>query len=100
MKNTKRSNRLNNMVIIKTKDFVLRPVKLSDAKGILECYQDKETAKCYRNCLSTMRDARKSCEKWIRESRKKKPLGEKWVIEHEKNKTQKPQNAQIYCAHQ
>ena len=66
---------------IKGKGFILRPVQMKDAQGILECYQNKETAKGFMSCLKTLKEAREVCEKKSKEFKKKKPSAEKWTIE-------------------
>lgn len=37
-------------MIIKTKDFTLRPIRISDAQGYLECNQDKEARRGFNSC--------------------------------------------------
>jgi [ribosomal protein S5]-alanine N-acetyltransferase len=69
------------MKTIKGKGFILRPVKVSDAKGILECYEDKKTKDNFMSALKDLESAEKSCKKKANEFRKKKPSDEKWIIE-------------------
>ncbi|MEK6951694.1 MAG: GNAT family N-acetyltransferase [Nanoarchaeota archaeon] len=62
------------MTIIKTKEFILRPITLGDAQGYLECHQDKEAK---RNFMSVPKNL-KEAEEEINGSIKK---GLTWVIE-------------------
>lgn len=69
------------MKILKGKGFILRYVMMKDAKDILECYKDKDTISGFMGPLKTINEARKSCAKKIKEFKKKKPSGERWIIE-------------------
>ena len=47
------------MVIIKTRDFTLRPITLNDAQGYLECHQDKEAEKSLISTPKNIVEAKK-----------------------------------------
>jgi len=67
--------------IIKSKEFILRPVQMKDAKPIFECYKDKETQRGYILRPKNIKDVEKSCRRIIKEMKKNKPFEEKWIIE-------------------
>ena len=46
-------------MIIKTKDFILRPIRTSDAQGYLECHQDKDAKANFSSVPTTIKEARK-----------------------------------------
>lgn len=50
------------MVIIKTKDFILRPIRLTDAKGYLECHQDKEAKANFFSVPKTIKESKKELQ--------------------------------------
>jgi RimJ/RimL family protein N-acetyltransferase len=54
---------------------------MKDAKGILECYKDRESRKGFMSYLKNIEEAKDSCRKKIKEMKKKKPSEEKWIIE-------------------
>ena len=51
------------MTEIKSKDFVLRTIKLSDTKGYWECHQDKDARKGFMSVPETLAEARKELAK-------------------------------------
>lgn len=63
------------MVIIKTKDFILRPITLKDAQGYLECHQDNEAQRNFMFLPKNLREAKKE----IKEGLNKENIT--WVIE-------------------
>ncbi len=71
------------MPIIKSKNFILRPFKKSDAKSLTENINNK---KIYRNTARipypyTLKHANKWLEKTIKENRKKKPAKINFAID-------------------
>jgi ribosomal-protein-alanine N-acetyltransferase len=69
------------MTTIKTKDFVLRPIKMADAPAFLEMSLDKATKKGFLNPAKTIQDVKKTIKKKILEYRKKEPSDDTFVIE-------------------
>jgi len=47
------------MTIIKTKEFTLRPIRLTDAKGYYECHQDDEAKANFRSVPKNTDEAKK-----------------------------------------
>jgi len=52
------------MVVIKTKEFILRPIRLSDAQGYLECHQDNDARKNFSSVPKTLAEAKKDLKKY------------------------------------
>ena len=50
------------MVILKARGFVLRPIKLTDAQGYLECHQDEDAKANFTSVPMTLSEARKELE--------------------------------------
>ena len=53
------------MTIIKTKEFILRPVRLSDAKAFFEAEQDKESRKNFMTTPKTIEEVKKEIKEDI-----------------------------------
>jgi ribosomal-protein-alanine N-acetyltransferase len=64
------------MTIIKTKDFVLRPVRLSDAENIYRYQQDKEVKRGFMTTPKSVNEVKKDILKSKRDK-----SGEKFVID-------------------
>lgn len=58
-------------MIIKTKDFVLRPLKISDAKGYFEVNQDAETQRNLTSYPKNLEEAKKDIENDLKEDKEK-----------------------------
>ena len=71
------------MTIIKTKEFILRPLKISDTQGYWECMQDEETKKGFGSVPHSFHEAEKEVKEYILKS--KKGLMEVFTIEVEGN---------------
>jgi RimJ/RimL family protein N-acetyltransferase len=54
-------------MIIKTKDFILRPIKSSDAQGYLECHQDEDAKKNFMNVPKNLKEARKEISESVKD---------------------------------
>jgi RimJ/RimL family protein N-acetyltransferase len=54
------------MTIIKTKEFTLRPINLSDLEGYWETMQDKETAKGFTSVPRSKEEAREEIKDYLR----------------------------------
>ncbi len=50
------------MVVIKSKDFVLRPITIKDSLGYLECHQDKEAKRNFMLLPKNLREAKKEIQ--------------------------------------
>jgi [ribosomal protein S5]-alanine N-acetyltransferase len=59
------------MVIIKTKDFILRPLKLSDAKPYFEVMQDKETQRNFTSFPKTLAEAKQEIKDFLKQVKEK-----------------------------
>lgn len=68
-------------MIIKTKDFILRPIRMSDLDGYFECQQDKETKKGFMSVPKDIKEAKKELEMKVNDLNKEKPFGEAFAIE-------------------
>ena len=66
---------------LKTKNFTLRHIKLSDAKDYFESHQDKAVKKGFMTVPKSFGEARKEVKEKISAFKKKKPTGETFVIE-------------------
>ena len=69
------------MVILKTKDFILRHVKMSDTQVLFEIETDKDNIKNMMNYTDNLEDFKNSIRTKLSEYRKKKPSSEMIVIE-------------------
>jgi ribosomal-protein-alanine N-acetyltransferase len=69
------------MTIIKTKDFVLRPIRMSDAKAIYDAQIDKVARKGFMSTPKNINEVKKSIRKDLLEYKKKKPSSDVRVIE-------------------
>ncbi len=69
------------MKMIKSKEFVLRPIKLSDANEYFECWKDNKTKKGFMSVPKTLGEVKKKIIQKIKESKGKKPTGETFAIE-------------------
>ena len=47
------------MTIIKTKEFILRPITIKDAQGYLECHKDKEAQRNFMSIPKNLEEAKK-----------------------------------------
>lgn len=47
------------MTIIKTKEFILRPIRITDAQGYLECHQDEDAKANFSSVPKTIEEAKK-----------------------------------------
>jgi RimJ/RimL family protein N-acetyltransferase len=61
------------MVVIKAKEFTLRPIKISDAQGYLECHQDKDARKAFTSIPENLKEAKLELKKQIAEMNTKSP---------------------------
>ena len=59
-------------MIIKTKEFILRPIRMSDAKAYFETMQDKQTQKGFMTFPKNIREAKKEIKGRIRDTNSKK----------------------------
>ncbi len=64
----------------KNPKFELMPVKVSDAKIIFECEQDKEARKNFMSTPKSVREVENQLKKAIKEMKKKKPEEEHFAI--------------------
>ena len=62
------------MTILKTKDFILRPLKLSDAKPYFEVMQDKETKRNLESVATSLAEAKQE----IKDDLKQIKVGSKY----------------------
>jgi len=69
------------MTIIKTKDFILRHVKVSDAKCFFEAEQDKNARKNFMSTPKTIEEVERDIKCEILQYKRKKPTSEKFTIE-------------------
>lgn len=68
-------------MIIKSKDIVLRPIKLSDAEFMFECEQDKEARTNFMSTPKNVAEVKKDIANSIEEMKKKRPNNDEFVIE-------------------
>lgn len=59
------------MTIIKTKDFVLRPIRMFDAKAYWEIMQDKETKKGFMSVPKNFQEAKKEVKELVSKNKRK-----------------------------
>lgn len=69
------------MTIIKTKNFILRPVKLSDAKIFFEAEQDEDARKNFMRTPETIKKVEEGIKDEILQYKSNKPKSEKFTIE-------------------
>jgi ribosomal-protein-alanine N-acetyltransferase len=69
------------MKIIRTKEFILRPITIKDAQGYLECHEDREAQKGFMSVPKNLDEARREIREKISAINKKKPTGESFAIE-------------------
>ncbi len=72
------------MTTIKTKDFILRPIKLSDAKIFFEAEQDKEAKRNFMTTPETIKQVEEDIKDEVSQYKKNKPTSEKFTIEFDK----------------
>lgn len=58
------------MTIIKTKEFFLRPLRSTDAKGYLECHQDKDAKSNFFSVPSNVEEAKKEIQEGKKHNKK------------------------------
>jgi [ribosomal protein S5]-alanine N-acetyltransferase len=68
-------------MIIQTKEFILRPIKLEDVKPYFESMSDKTSKKGFPKVPETLEEAKKGLNEKIKKSKEKKPRSETFVIE-------------------
>jgi len=73
------------MTIIKTKDFTLRHVKISDAKTFFEAEQDKEAKRNFITTPKNIKEVENGIKEEIEQYKSKKPKSEKFTIEVNNN---------------
>lgn len=66
-------------MIIKTKDFILRPLRMSDAEAYFEITQDKLAQRGFQRPPKNLREAKEDIKKYI--DQQKKGIGEPFAIE-------------------
>jgi ribosomal-protein-alanine N-acetyltransferase len=71
------------MTTIKTKNFILRPVKLSDAKLFFEAEQDEEARKNFMTTPVSVEKVEEDIKDEIEQYKSEKPKSEKFTIEFE-----------------
>lgn len=59
------------MIIIKTKDFILRPLKLSDAKPYFEVMQDEETQRNFNSYPKSLTEVKKEIKDYLKQVKEK-----------------------------
>lgn len=69
------------MKTIKGEGFILRHIKMSDAKVLFEIEQDKKTQKNMMSSAKSIKEVESSLKKRVYDYRKRKPSGEKFIIE-------------------
>jgi len=68
-------------MIIRSKNFILRPIKMSDLQGYFDCQQDEEAKKMFMSTPKNLKEAKKDLQKDLKEMHAKKPTREGFVIE-------------------
>ena len=58
-------------MIIKTKKFTLRPIKLTDAQSYLECHKDKDAKRNFSHVPKNLNEAKKELKRNINKMKKK-----------------------------
>ncbi|HLC57744.1 MAG TPA: GNAT family protein [Candidatus Nanoarchaeia archaeon] len=56
---------INTNIIIKAKGILLRPIKLSDAQGYLECHQDKAAKRNFMFCPRSLKASREDIKEGL-----------------------------------
>jgi len=69
------------MTVIKTKDFKLRHVKLSDARVFFEAEQDKEARRNFMTTPKSVKEVEEDIKNEISQYEKEKPTSERFTIE-------------------
>ena len=69
------------MKILKGNGFILRHIRMSDTKGVFECYQGKNIKQALLKIPKNINEAKKEVKVRIDDLKKKKPFGETFVIE-------------------
>jgi len=102
---------LSKMTIIKTKEFILRPMRMSDAETYLKIRNDPDSKRGFMSSVNTLAEAKKILRDYISEYKKKKPSKEVlaievdgefagWVDVHDMNQKYLEHIARIgYCLH-
>ncbi|MFT4309165.1 MAG: GNAT family N-acetyltransferase [Candidatus Woesearchaeota archaeon] len=65
------------MTLIKTKEFLLRPIRVTDAKGYLECHQDDDAKANFTSVPKTIGEAR---EEILKGKKDRKTINKKFAI--------------------
>ncbi len=65
---------------LKGDGFILRHIKMSDAKRYFECFRDKESKRGFMTFPKNLGEAKKEIQEKISAMRKKKPTGETFAI--------------------
>jgi|TARA_B100002003_G_scaffold222652_1_gene226617 ribosomal-protein-alanine N-acetyltransferase len=58
------------MTIIKTREFILRPIRLTDAQGYLECHQDEDSKANFSSVPTTLEEAKKELQEGKKHNKK------------------------------
>lgn len=66
--------------ILKGQGFILRPLKISDAQGYLECHQDEAAKKAFTSVPKTLSESKKEVEKAIDGMKVKNPTHAAFAI--------------------
>jgi len=66
-------------MIIKTKEFILRPARISDAKNIYEYQQDKDAIKNFMSVPKSLNEAKNEIKEGLKTDKNK--IGEHFVID-------------------
>ena len=67
------------MAIIKTRDFTLRPLRMSDAEGYFEITKDRLSKRGFSHPPKTLGDAKADIKRYLERGRKK--ITEPYAIE-------------------
>jgi len=59
------------MTIIKTKDFILRPLKLADAKPYFETMQNEETKRNMESVPDSLAETKQELKKYLKQVKEK-----------------------------
>ena len=68
-------------IILKGNGFTLRHIRMSDAQAYFECVGDKKLKQALINIPENVEEVKKEIKIYIADFKKKKPLGEAFVIE-------------------
>jgi len=58
------------MTIIKSKEFILRPIKITDAQSYLECHQDKDAIANFSSVPNTIEESKKELKEGKKHNKK------------------------------